>query len=65
MTRDYKKQYEWMKENKIFISVGLMRKTDQDIIDYLDKKKEETKESRNSIIKSAIREKMEREEKEL
>ena len=54
-----------MKENKIFISVGLMRKTDQDIIDYLDKKKEETKESRNSIIKSAIREKMEREEKEL
>ena len=36
MTRDYRKQYKWNKENSMFIGVKLMKTTDADIIDYID-----------------------------
>ena len=60
MTRDYRKQYEWNKENKLTFSVVLAHKSDDDIIDYLaDKTKQRI--SRNALIKKALREQMRRE----
>ena len=57
----WEKQKEYDKEKKIIFSVGLMKDSDKDIIDYLDN---ETKKgnSRNSIVKQALREKMEKEQ---
>ena len=59
--RDKVNAYKWERENKIIFSVGLMKTTDRDIIDYLDN---ETKKgnSRNSIVKQALREKIEKEQ---
>ena len=60
MTRDYRKQYEWDKANRLVFSVSFMNKTDDDIIDYLaDKTKQRI--SRNALIKKALREQMRRE----
>lgn len=57
----WEKQKEYDKEKKIIFSVGLMKDSDKDIIDYLDN---ETKKgnSRNSIVKQALREKMKKEQ---
>ena len=60
MARDRKKEYEWNKENKVFIGLSLMRSTDSDIIGYLDKEVAAGK-SRQGVIKEALREKISRE----
>ena len=60
MTRDYKKQYEWNKENKITFSVVLSKKIDTDIIGYLEDKQKQ-RISRNAVIKKALRDQMLRE----
>jgi hypothetical protein len=45
--------YNWDKENKFIFSVGLMRSTDSDIINFIEK---ETKnKSRNTLVKEALR----------
>lgn len=47
-------QIRWEKENVMLIGLKLMRRTDQDIIDFLQEN--ETKEtSKQKIIKEAIR----------
>ena len=61
MTRDYKKQYEWNKENKVFIGLSLSKKADEDIIDYLDSKRGEG-ESKQGVVKKCIRLAMDLEE---
>lgn len=57
MTRDYKKQYLWNKENKITFSVVLSRSTDADIVDFLEDKQKQ-RISRNALIKKALRDQM-------
>lgn len=59
MARDRKKEYEWNKENKVFIGLSLMRSTDSDIIRYLDSKVHQG-QSRQGVIKEALREKIEK-----
>ena len=54
MTKDYKKQYEWNKENKLFIGLNLMRNTDADIIEYIEQKQEKG-ESKQGCIKKCLR----------
>ena len=36
MTRDYKRQNAWKRENNIYIGIGLSKVNDADIIDYID-----------------------------
>lgn len=57
MTRDFKKQYQWMKENKVFVSLGLMKSTDSDIIQFLEDRKKQG-QARNALIKKALRDMM-------
>lgn len=57
MTRDFKKQYLWNKENKLTFSVVFSRSTDADIIGYLEDKQKQ-RISRNALIKKALREQM-------
>lgn len=57
MTRDFKKQYQWNKENKQTFSVVLSKKIDSDIIDYLQDK-QKARISRNALIKKALRDQM-------
>ena len=59
MARDRKKEYEWNKENKVFIGLSLMRSTDRDIIDFLDSQGKQGK-TRQGVIKEALREKIEK-----
>lgn len=60
MTTDPKKQYQWRKTHAVTISFSLIKNTDGDIIDYLDRKKKEGF-PRNAVLKEAVREKMARE----
>lgn len=57
MTRDFKKQYEWSKQNKVFIGIALMKKGDADIIQFLEDSKKQG-QARNALIKKALREMM-------
>ena len=59
LARDRKKEYEWNKENKVFIGLSLMRSTDRDIIDFLDSQGKQGK-TRQGVIKEALREKIEK-----
>lgn len=58
MSEEERKYYEseakrkWQKENTVFIGVKLQKSTDADILQYLDGK------SRQTVIKSALREYM-------
>lgn len=61
--RNKENDLEWRKKNKVNFTVSLMRSTDKDIIDYLDKKVEEGK-SRLGVVKEAIREKISREKQD-
>jgi hypothetical protein len=47
-------RYKWDKNNKCIFSVGLMRKGDSDIIEYLETKTGEGI-PRNTVIKQALR----------
>lgn len=58
--RDKKNEKAWRKANKISFTVNLMKSTDKDIIDYLDREVAAGK-SRQGVIKEAIREKISRE----
>lgn len=60
MTRDFKKQYQWRKEKTVYIGINLNKGTDSDIIDYLDTKQEQG-QSKQGLIKEALREKQQRE----
>lgn len=60
MTRDYKKQADWRKNNTVFIGVNLNNNTDADIIEYIDKKTEEG-ETKQGVIKRSLRYTMEAE----
>ena len=60
MTRDFKKQAEWKKENNVYIGIGLSKKHDADIIEYIDKKTEEG-ETKQGVIKRSLRYTMEAE----
>lgn len=55
----WEKQKEYDKKKKVIFSVGLMRVSDKDIIDYLDNEKKKGK-PRNAVIKEALREKIEK-----
>lgn len=57
MTRDYKKQYLWNKENKLTFSVVFSKTTDADIVSYIDDKQKQ-RISRNALIKKALRNQM-------
>ena len=57
MTKDPIKQREYDRQNKVMISIGLMRKSDADIIAYLDDK-QKARISRNALIKKALRDQM-------
>ena len=60
MTKDYKKQYLWNKENKVFIGVNLMKNTDADIIGYIEEKVS-AGETKQGIIKRSLRSTMQQE----
>lgn len=47
----------WMKENSIMITVRLMRRTEDDIVSFMDKMQEKGI-ARGTVIKSALREYM-------
>lgn len=53
--RDYKKHYEWCKENRVPVTVVLMRTTDADIIDWL-----KDKPSKSGAIKQILRERIQK-----
>ncbi|MBR6425288.1 MAG: hypothetical protein IKS29_04985 [Oscillospiraceae bacterium] len=55
----YKQQNEWKKKNSVSISLFLLRSTDADIIEHLDKQ-----ENKRGYIKSLIRADMERKKNE-
>jgi len=48
---------KWIKENTIIFSIKLMKRTEEDIINFLDRKGEEGI-PRGTIFKAAIREYM-------
>ena len=60
MTRDYKKQAEWKRENNIYIGIGLSKKLDADIIRYIEDKVSEG-ETKQGIIKRSLRSTMKEE----
>lgn len=57
---DKEKRSLWEKENKVFIGLNLMRSTDEDILDFLEKKRKQG-ESKQGLIKRCIREMIEEE----
>ena len=48
----------WMKENTVYIGLKFMRRTEADMIDYLDQQMEKGK-AKSAVIKAALREYME------
>ena len=60
MTRDYKKQAAWRKNNTIAISVNLNSKTDADIIGYIEEKVS-AGETKQGVIKRSLRSTMQAE----
>ena len=60
MTRDYKKQSQWKRENNVYIGLGLSKKTDADIIEYIEDKTAEG-ETKQGVIKRSLRSTMEAE----
>ena len=54
-----KAKSEWIKQNAIIMSVKLMRRTEADLIEYLDSMLERGV-PKGTVIKSALREYMER-----
>ena len=44
---DYESKKRWDKENTVFIGIKFQRKTDQDVIDYLD-----GKNKRDTVLKA-------------
>ena len=60
MTRDYKKQTEWKKQNQVYIGLTLSKSTDADIIGYIEDKVT-AGESRQGVIKRSLRSTMEAE----
>ena len=63
MTKDYKKAYQWNRENKVFIGLSLSKSTDADIIGYIESK-QEAGESKQGTVKKCIRYAMAAEERE-
>lgn len=51
---DYESKKRWDKEHTVFIGIKFQRKTDQDVIDYLDGK------NKRDTICAALREYMKR-----
>ena len=60
MTRDYKRQSAWKKENQVYIGLTLSKTTDADIIGYVERKMEEG-ETKQGVVKRCIREAIDRE----
>lgn len=60
MTRDYRKQAEWRKQNTIAISVNLNSNTDSDIISYIEDRVSNG-ETKQGVIKRSLRSTMEAE----
>ena len=60
MGRDKENRKQWDKENTEFIGIRLMKSTDADIIEYIDKKTEEG-ETKQGVIKRSLRYTMEAE----
>ena len=54
MGRDKENRKQWDKENTEFIGIRLMKSTDADIIEYIDKKTEEG-ETKQGVVKRCIR----------
>ena len=50
---DSESKKEWMRKNKIILTIGLMRTTENDIISHLEKQ-----ENKSGYIKRLIREDM-------
>lgn len=48
-------QKRWMKENSMIFSVRIMRRTEADIVDFLEKKADQGI-SKGTVIKLALRE---------
>ena len=57
--RDKENDKAWRKANKVSFTLNLMRSTDSDIIRYLDSKVHQG-QSRQGVIKEALREKIEK-----
>lgn len=58
-----KARQEWEKKNRVVFSICLQRSTDSDVLDYIDDVIKDG-QSRNGLIKDALREKMAREQQE-
>lgn len=56
---DSTKKKEWMKENSVMIPLKIMKRTEGDILSFLQNEMEKTGMARNAIIKLALREYME------
>ena len=50
----------WMRENSVMIPLKVMKRTESDILDFLESETKRTGMARNAIIKTALREYMER-----
>lgn len=54
MTRDFKKQNAWKRENNIYIGIGLSKANDADIIEYINESVA-AGETKQGCIKRCIR----------
>ena len=56
---DSTKKKEWMKENSVMVPLKVMKRTEGDILSFLQTETEKTGMARNAVIKLALREYME------
>lgn len=56
---DNEKKKEWMKENSVMIPLKIMKRTEGDILSFLQTETEKTGMARNAVIKLALRKYME------
>ena len=61
---DNEKKKEWMKQNSVMIPLKVMKRTEGDILSFLQNEMEKTGMARNAIIKLALREYMENHKEE-
>lgn len=61
---DSVKKKEWMKENSVMIPLKIMKRTEGDILSFLQTETKKTGMARNAVIKLALREYMENHKEE-
>ena len=61
MAKDSEAQKRWDKENTVMVSIKFQRKTDTDIIEYLNEKEDPPAVTKQLLIKQGLRILMEQE----